>query len=71
MGKSAPRAIIKPKSIEVSIANPKVSFTDSTHARVSFRQSYHSDAIKTNTAKTLEMVKAGEKWQILQEQVGK
>ena len=39
--------------------------------RVSFRQSYHSDAIKTNTAKTLEMVKAGEKWQILQEQVGK
>ncbi len=63
--------IIKPKSIEVSIANPKVSFTDSTHARVSFRQSYHSDAIKTNTAKTLEMVKAGEKWQILQEQVGK
>ena len=63
--------IIKPKSIEVSIANPKVSFTDSTRARVSFRQSYHSDAIKSNTAKTLEMIKTGEKWQILQEQVGR
>jgi tetratricopeptide (TPR) repeat protein len=63
--------IIKPKSIEVSIANPRVSLTDSTHARVNFRQSYHSDAIRSNTAKTLEMVKAGEKWQILQEQVAR
>ncbi|HET7060917.1 MAG TPA: DUF4440 domain-containing protein, partial [Nitrosospira sp.] len=63
--------IIKPKSIEVSIANPKVSFTDATHAKVSFRQSYHSDAIKSNTTKTLEMVKNGQKWQILHEQVGR
>jgi tetratricopeptide (TPR) repeat protein len=63
--------IIKPKSIEVSIGNPKVSFTDATHAKVSFRQSYHSDAIKSNTTKTLEMVKNGDKWQILHEQVGR
>lgn len=60
--------ITRPKSIEVSVANPKISFADSAHARVSFRQSYHSDAIRSNTSKTLEMVKTGEKWQILQEQ---
>lgn len=63
--------IIKPKSIEVSIVNPKVSFTDATHAKVSFRQSYHSDAIKSNTTKTLDMVRNGQKWQILHEQVGR
>jgi len=63
--------IVKPKSIHVSISNPKVNFTDANHARVSFRQSYHSDAIMSHTSKTLEMVRAGEKWQILQEQVGR
>ncbi|SOD42177.1 tetratricopeptide repeat protein [Nitrosovibrio sp. Nv4] len=61
----------KPKSIHVAIASPKVSFTDATHAKVSFKQSYHSDSIKSNTAKTLEMVKTGEKWLIQQERVGR
>jgi tetratricopeptide (TPR) repeat protein len=61
----------KPKSIHVEIASPKVSFTDATHARINFKQSYHSDAIKSTTTKTLEMVKTGEKWLIQQEQVGR
>jgi tetratricopeptide (TPR) repeat protein len=63
--------IDKPKSIHVSILHPTVSFSDATHAKVSFKQSYHSDAIKSTTAKTLEMVKVGEKWLIQQESVGK
>ncbi len=61
----------KPKSIHVAIANPKVSFMDANHARVSFKQSYHSDAIRSHTGKILEMVKSGEKWLIQQEQVGR
>jgi tetratricopeptide (TPR) repeat protein len=69
--KSRRERIIKPKSIHVAIANPKISFTDATHAKVSFKQSYHSDAIKSNTLKTLEMVKTGEKWLIQQERVGR
>lgn len=61
----------KPKSIHVAIASPNVSFIDATHASVSFKQSYHSDAIKSNTTKTLEMVRTGEKWLIQQERVGR
>jgi tetratricopeptide (TPR) repeat protein len=61
----------KAKSIQVAIVNPKISFIDDTHARVSFKQSYHSDAIKSNTVKTLEMTKTGDKWLIHQEHVGR
>ena len=63
--------IDKPKSIHVSIIHPTVGFSDATHAKVSFKQSYHSDTVKSTTAKTLEMVKVGEKWLIQQESVGK
>jgi tetratricopeptide (TPR) repeat protein len=69
--KSRHERISKPKSIQVEIINPKASFTDTRHAKVSFRQSYHSDAIKSTTTKTLEMVKTGEKWLIKQEYVGR
>lgn len=69
--KSRRERITKPKSIRVAVANPKVSFTDATHATVSFKQSYHSDTLKSNTVKTLEMVKTGEKWLIQQERVGR
>jgi tetratricopeptide (TPR) repeat protein len=63
--------ISKPKSIEVVVIGPKISFIDDTHARVSFKQSYHSDAIKSNTLKILEMSKTGDKWFINQEHVGR
>ncbi len=68
--KSRQERIDKPKSIQVSIANPKVTITDATHARVTFKQSYHSDTLKNHTVKTLVLVKTGEKWVIQQEQVG-
>ncbi|MBA4142837.1 MAG: tetratricopeptide repeat protein [Nitrosospira sp.] len=63
--------ITKPKSIQVDVANPKVSFTDKARARVSFQQSYQSDALKSTANKTLEMIRSGEKWLIQQEQVGR
>ena len=68
--KSRQERIEKPKSIQVSIANPKVTITDATHARVTFKQSYHSDTLKNHTAKTLVLVKTGGKWVVQQEQVG-
>jgi tetratricopeptide (TPR) repeat protein len=63
--------ISKPKSIQVVVVSPKISFIDDTHARVSFKQSYHSDAIKSNTLKILEMSKTGDKWFINQEHVAR
>ena len=63
--------IIKPKSIKVEIAHPKVTLVNPTRAKVSFRQLYHSDAFKHDSSKTLEMVKTDGKWQIRQERSGK
>lgn len=63
--------ISKPKLIEVTVTQPKVHFTDPTHARVSFRQSYRSDALKSQSSKILEMVKKEGKWLIKQERVGR
>ena len=63
--------IAKPKSIHVAVVNPRINVIDDTHARVTFKQSYHSDAIKSNTLKTLELVKTGGTWLINQENVGR
>ena len=63
--------IPKPKSIHVAVVNPRINVIDDTHARVTFKQSYHSDAIKSNTLKTLELVKTGDTWLINQENVGR
>lgn len=60
----------KPKSIKVSVDAPKVTFNDTTHATVSFRQGYRSDELQTSTHKTLLMVKTGGKWLIQEERVG-
>jgi tetratricopeptide (TPR) repeat protein len=63
--------ILKPKSIHVAIVSPRINAINDTHARVTFKQSYHSDAIKSNTLKTLELVKTGDTWLINQENVGR
>lgn len=63
--------ILKPKSIHVEIAHPKVTLINQTRARVSFRQLYQSDAFKNDSSKTLEMVKMSGKWQIRQERAGR
>ena len=61
--------IEKPKSIEVGI---KVLSTqvNGNEAKVTFRQSYRSDALKSNNTKTLTLVKSGDRWLIKQERVG-
>lgn len=63
--------ISKPKSIQVAIVAPEVKFDDATHATVYFKQIYRSDSLQTSTKKTMTLVKAGEKWFILEERVGR
>ncbi len=69
-GKSRQERIDKSKSIQVSIANPRVTLATATQAKVTFKQSYYSDSIKNHTTKTLVLVMAGGKWLIQQERVG-
>jgi tetratricopeptide (TPR) repeat protein len=62
--------VAKPRSIEVSVNAPKVTFSDASHATVTFRQQYRSNTFKANAQKTLVMIKSGERWLIQQETVG-
>ncbi len=59
--------ITHPRSIKVQLLSPQVSFKDSRHASITFRQNYESDALKSTTRKTLTMVKSGERWLIVDE----
>jgi len=59
--------ISKPKSIQVGISGATVSFSDSTHATVKFRQSYRASHLKSSGNKTLLMVKSGGNWLIQEE----
>jgi tetratricopeptide (TPR) repeat protein len=62
--------IAKPRKIEVEVDSPKVKFDDKNRAVVSFRQHYKSGALNVTSAKTLVMVKNGDKWLIQQERTG-
>jgi Flp pilus assembly protein TadD len=62
--------ISAPKSISVSLATPKVTMDGADRATVSFRQNYQSDVLKSNTRKTLVLVKADGGWKILEEKSG-
>jgi ketosteroid isomerase-like protein len=61
--------IQRPKSIEVvaKVQSLKVEGNDAT---ATIRQSYRSDTLKTNSTKTLKLVKSGDRWLIKQERVG-
>ena len=61
--------IERPKSFDVSV---KVLSTrvEGNEATVTFRQSYRSDALKSNNTKTLKLVRSGDRWLIKQERVG-
>jgi len=56
-----------PKFIHVGIRIKTISFTDSAHATVKFRQSYRASNFKASGNKTLLMVKSGDKWLIREE----
>lgn len=62
--------ISRPKSIRIGVKAPQVTLSDSTHARVSFKQAYQSDTLQTAARKTLVMIKTGGKWLIQEERVG-
>ncbi len=60
--------LTKPKFIKVGIENAKVDFQDDTHATVVFLQSYKASHYRARDKKTLEMVKSGDNWLIMNEQ---
>jgi tetratricopeptide (TPR) repeat protein len=61
----------KPKSIHVAIESPRVTFSDASHASITFKQAYRSDALSTSTQKTIVLVRIGDKWLIQQERIGR
>ncbi|MGQ0578154.1 MAG: tetratricopeptide repeat protein [Betaproteobacteria bacterium] len=61
--------ITRPKSIEVTVGSPKVSFDANGLAIVSFRQGYKSDTLNTSGAKTLTLLKNDDRWRIVQERM--
>jgi tetratricopeptide (TPR) repeat protein len=61
--------IERPKSIEVSVKIQSIAVEGDSAVAV-LRQSYRSDTLKSNSTKTLRLVKVGGKWLIKQERVG-
>ncbi len=61
--------IQRPKSIEVGVKVQSVKI-DGNVATATVRQSYKSDTLKTNSTKTMRLVKSGDRWLIKQERVG-
>ena len=61
--------IERPKSIEVGVKVNSIK-VEGNEATVNLRQSYKSDTLKSNSTKTLRMVKSGERWLIKQERSG-
>jgi len=59
-----------PAQISVKVTGLKVTFTDTNNATAKFRQDYKSSVTSANSSKTLVLVKAGGKWQIVQERSG-
>ncbi len=57
----------RPKSIEISVVAPKVSFNGNDRATVSFQQRYQSNTLDSVGRKTLKMVKSDARWLIVQE----
>ena len=61
--------IAKPRKIEVDIDSPRVK-VEGNRAVVSFRQHYKSGSMNVTSAKTLVLVRNGDKWLIQQERSG-
>jgi tetratricopeptide (TPR) repeat protein len=62
--------ISAPKSISVSLASPKVTMNGADRATVTFQQNYKSDVLKSNSRKTLTLIRADGGWKILDEKSG-
>jgi tetratricopeptide (TPR) repeat protein len=62
--------ITAPKSIAVGVESAKVTMNGADRATVTFRQNYRSDVFKSDSRKTLVMVRSDGRWQILEEKSG-
>jgi hypothetical protein len=60
-----------PSKIKVALRDIKVVRHDERHVAVTFQQAYRSDRFQGRTRKTLEMVRVGDDWRILEEVVSK
>jgi colicin import membrane protein len=58
--------IVSKKSIQVQIYDVDVE-VKGTKAKVTLRQRYESDGLKTNSRKSFDMVAEGDQWLILRE----
>ena len=65
--KESKARISAPKYIEINISNEKVSFSDESHATITFHQSYRSDYLNTSFDKIMRLVKLNNKWLIQEE----
>jgi outer membrane protein assembly factor BamE len=63
--------INRPKTIEVALGDVSVALQDDTHATVSFKQGYRSDAYRDEVEKTLALVKQEGRWLIADERLGR
>lgn len=61
--------IVGKSNISVKVGDLKVS-TNGAKATAVFRQSYSADALNVTSRKTLELVKAGDRWVIVRESTG-
>ena len=64
------KRISAPKKIEVTVRSPKVTFTGTDAAVVTFRQLYRSDHLNTTGTKTLVMIRVDGRWLIQEERLG-
>jgi tetratricopeptide (TPR) repeat protein len=60
--------LTRPKTIKVSVEDPKVSFSGESSARVRFQQHYRSDTIDSKGYKTLILARSSGRWLIIREQ---
>ena len=59
--------VTAPSSIQVSVSDMSIKFSDSTHATARFKQSYRASHLKSNGHKTLSLVKVDGHWLIQEE----
>ncbi|KQM79723.1 tetratricopeptide repeat protein [Xylophilus sp. Leaf220] len=62
--------IVGKSSIKLNVSNLVVTVQPGGKATAKFRQDYSADALNVTSRKTLEMVKSGNTWQIVQESTG-
>jgi len=62
--------VTRPASIRVTRANLSVRMEGENRASVRFRQTYRAPGFNATTMKTLEMVREGNRWLILEERTG-